>query len=125
MNPALKQNGTLPISDVINLGDKPGQSNGFAMTSKGELFYGNLPGNSIVSTKTSTKLMEIDDQDTVAQSDVDLLWPNGFGFDGKGKLALTSTKFHLMQMTDPEEYNYRVLLLRHQGHLYSYDSLKD
>ncbi len=120
-NPALQQNGTLQIEDVVNLGEKPGQSDGFAMSSKGELFYGNLPDNGVISTKTSPKLMELDDQETVAQSDVDFLWPDGFAFDGKGKLAVTTTKFHLLQRTNPAEYNYRVIVLRGTGHVYAYN----
>lgn len=120
-NPALAQNGTLRMDDVIDLGEIPGQSDGFAMSSKGELFYGNLPGNSVLSTKTSPKLMEIDDQEIVAQSNVDFLWPEGLSFDGKGKLAVATTSFHLRQRTDPEEYNFRVILLRHTGHVYSYN----
>ncbi|XP_037033529.1 major royal jelly protein 1-like [Bradysia coprophila] len=120
-NSALKQNGTLRMDDVIDLGEIPGQSDGFAMSSKGELFYGNLPDNSILSTDTSPELTEIDEQKTVARSDIDFLWPDGFGFDGKGKLAVTTTKFHLRQRTDPEDYNFRVVILRHTGHVYSYN----
>lgn len=115
------QNGTLQMDDVIVMGDKTGQSDGFAMSSKGELFYGNLQGNSVISTETSPELIEIDEQETIAESDVDLLWPNGFAFDGEGKLTLTTNKFHLMERTDPEEYNFRVLILRHTGHVYAYN----
>lgn len=108
---------------VIDLGEKLGQSVGFAMSSKGELVYGNLPGNSVISTKTSPELtdIEIDEQHTVAQSEIDLLWPNAFGFDGKGTLAVISDKFHLTQRTDPTVFNYRVLLLRRTGHVYPYN----
>ncbi len=105
---------------VSDLGEKLGQSVGIAMSSKGELFYGNLPGNSVISTKTSPKRTNIEEQDNVAQSEIDLLWPNAFGFDGRGKLAVISDKFHLTQMTDPNVYNYRVLLLRRTGHVYPY-----
>lgn len=121
-NPDLKQNETLERSDVINLGEKPGQSDGFAMTSKGRLYYGNLPDSSVIYTDTKPELMQIKGQKTVAQSNVDLLWPDGFSFDGKGKLVLTSSKFHLIQRTDPEDYNYRVILLRRTGDVYAYNS---
>lgn len=116
------QNGTLQMNDVIELGEKPGQSDGFAMTSKGKLYYGNLPGNSVISTKTSPELMDIDDQDIVARSDVDFLWPDNFAFDGNGKLAVTTTKFHLISRTNPDEYNYRVILLRQVRNMYAYNS---
>lgn len=52
-NPALKQNATLQMMDVTNVGELKGQSDSFIMSSKGDLFYGNLPGNSIVRRKTS------------------------------------------------------------------------
>lgn len=120
-NPELKQNGTLETDDVLALGEKPGQSDGFAMTSKGHLFYGNLPDCSVISTDTRPESVEIDEQKSVAQSNVDILWPDGFAFDGKGKLAVTTTKFHLLQMTNPNEFNYRVLLLRHIGDVYAYN----
>lgn len=118
---ALMQNDTLQMNDVIDMGDKTGQSDSFAMSSKGELFYGNLPGNSVISTEMSPELMEIKEQETIAESDVDIFWPDGFAFDGKGKLAVATNKFHLMEMTDPEEYNFRVLILRHTGHVYAYN----
>lgn len=107
---------------MIALGEKPGQSDGFAMTSKGLLYYGNLPNSSVISTDTDPELMYIEEQKTVAQSNEDLLWPKNFAFDGKGKLALTTTKFHLISITDPTEYNFRVILLRHIGHVYAYNS---
>lgn len=120
-NPAIKENGTLRMDDVIDLGELSGQSDGFAMSSKGELFYGNVPGNSVLSIKTSPKFMEIDDQDRIAKSDVDFLWPDGFAFDGKGKLAVATTRYHVAGKTDPADYNYRVILLRHAGYVYSYN----
>lgn len=121
-NPMLKQNGTLQPDDVIKLGEKPGQSDGFAMTSKGRLYYGNLPNSSVITTDTYPELMQIEEQKSIAQSNIDLLWPDGFAFDGKGNLALTTTKFHLIQRTNPGEFNYRVLLLRHTGDVYAYNS---
>ncbi|XP_037036803.1 protein yellow-like [Bradysia coprophila] len=121
-NPHLKLNGTLNENDVIALGEKPGQSDGFAMTSKGRLYYADLPNCSVISTDTDPEMTHIAEQKTVAQSYVDLLWPKNFAFDGKGKLALTSTKFHLIQATNPTEYNFRVIILRHTGHVYAYNS---
>lgn len=69
-DPELKENGTLKMDDVLELGEKPGQSDGIAMSSDGELFYPNLPGNSVISTETSPKQTKIDRQKTIAQSDV-------------------------------------------------------
>lgn len=121
-NPDLQQNGTLNENDVIELGKKPGQSDGFAMTSKGRLYYGNLPKSSVLSTDTYPELMYVKDQKTVAESNVDILWPDDFAFDGKGNLALTTTKFHLIQKTNPAEFNYRVIMLSHTGNVYAYNS---
>lgn len=57
-NPGLKQNGTLQQDDVIILGEKSGQSDNLAMTSKGRLYYGNLPDSSVISTDTVSRIGE-------------------------------------------------------------------
>lgn len=123
-NPDLQPNGILQKNDVVELGVKSGQSDGFAMTSKGRLYYGILPSSSVVSTDTYPELNQIGNQNIVAQSNVDLLWPDAFSFDGKGTLALTTNKLYLIQKYNPTEYNFRVILLRHTGELYAYNSRK-
>lgn len=121
-NPALRQNGTLQQKDALIFGEKPGQSDGFAMTSTGKLYYGNLVENSVISTDTSPQLMQIGPQKIVTESSVDFSWPDTFTFDGNGKLALTTTKFQLFaaKMIDPMEFNYRVTILRYTGPVFAY-----
>lgn len=91
------------------------------MTSKGRLYYGNLIDSSVLLTETYTQLMDIKDQKVVAQSSKDLLWPDDFAFDGKGKLALTTTKLQLFlnRMLNSTEFNYRVIILRHTGDVFA------
>lgn len=109
------------MDDVVVVGEMKGQSDSFIMSSKGDLFYGNLPGNSVVRAKTSPKRQEIEDQKTVAQSDEELMWPKGMAFDGEGKLVVSSVRFQLLDKSNPNEYNYRILLLKRTDNVYAYN----
>ena len=110
-DPARKTNPDLSDSDVLDIGTKPGQSDGMAMDNRGTLRYGDLPGSAVYSTELKQRSTSLGTQRRIAQSTKDLLFPDQFGFDGKGNLLLTTTKFHLFiaDMIKPNEVNYRVL----------------
>ena len=105
-------------AQVVTLGSKP-PSDGMAFSDNGNLYFGNLSGNSVVVWQPGTPLSS---QRVLVQDDVEIQWVDTFAFDGQGNLIFTSNRLQLfifdkMNFTGPSA-NFRIISTPINGNAY-------
>lgn len=82
--------GTITDAEVADHGEKV-PSDGLAFADNGKLYFGSLPGHSVLEWVPGTPL---DEAKIVYENVVTMKWPDTFGFDGKGNLLVLSNRLH-------------------------------
>jgi len=79
-----KQNFNLTDDQVTVVGQRTGQSDGWAMDNNGKLYFGNLPENALYETQTTSNGADhLTSPQRTAQSDTEMSWPDTFFFDNE------------------------------------------
>ena len=100
------------------IGQKLSQSDGLAISDNGNLYYGNIGGNSL-NYWDVRESFNVDNQKTLFTDEETFQWQDTFAFDGAGNLLVVTNKLQLFPGNyNFDEVNFRIFSFDINGNSY-------